>query len=69
MLDLPDVRRAVVVNATRNRAVALALAAPLEGRVVVRDTTGRVVAEGARRLAAGLHRIEVPAAGMLEVSR
>ena len=69
VLDLPDVRRAVVVNATRNRAVALALAAPLEGRVVVRDTTGRVVAEGARRLAAGLHRIEVPAAGMLEVSR
>jgi alpha-galactosidase len=69
VLELPDVRRALVVNATRNRAVALALAAPVEGRVEVRDTTGRLVADGPRRLAAGVQRIEVPPAGMLEVHR
>ncbi len=65
----PDVRRALVVNATRGRAVALALAAPFAGRVEVRDTCGRVIADGERRLATGLHRIEVPPAGLVEVSR
>ena len=69
VLELPAVRRALVVNATRRPGVTLALAAPLEGRLEVRDTTGRVVGAGPRRLAAGVHRIEVPPAGLLEVSR
>jgi len=67
VLPVPAVRRALVVNATRGAGVALELAAPLAGRLRVCDTTGRVLVDEKQSLAAGLHRIAVPPAGLLEV--
>lgn len=68
VLPVPEeVRRALVANATRGAAVALELAAAMRGRMRVRDTTGRVLVDEERTLAAGLHRIAVPPAGLLEI--
>jgi len=67
VLPVPAVRRALVANATRGAGVALELAAPLAGRLRVCDTTGRVLVDEKQSLAAGLHRIAVPPAGLLEV--
>jgi alpha-galactosidase len=67
VLPVPAVRRALVANATRGGAIALELAAPIAGRLRVRDTTGRLVFDEERRLAAGLQRIAVPPAGLLEL--
>jgi alpha-galactosidase len=67
VLPLPAVRRALVANATRGSAVTLALAASIDGRLRVRDTTGRLLVDEARNFAAGVQRISVPPAGLVEV--
>lgn len=57
-----------VVNATRGAGVILDCAADLgERTVTVRDTQGAVVAQRRQRLGAGLHRIEVPPAGLAAI--
>jgi alpha-galactosidase len=67
VLPLPPVRRALVANATRGPAVTLALSAAIDGRLRVRDTTGRLLVDEARNVAAGVQRISVPPAGLVEV--
>lgn len=59
---------AAVVNATRAPAVTLVCEAPLSRRVRVSDCRGQVVADGQRELGAGACRIEVPPAGLVELS-
>lgn len=57
----------LVVNASRGEAVTLAADRPLRRRVRVRDCRGSVVGDDERELAAGVHRIQVPPAGLVEL--
>ncbi|MDA3959544.1 MAG: alpha-galactosidase [Planctomycetota bacterium] len=57
-----------IVNASRYDAVALDLGHDLgERQVTVRDCCGVVVAQETRALGAGLHRIAVPPAGLVQI--
>jgi alpha-galactosidase len=67
VLPVPPVRRALVANATRGDRVTLAFEETTAGRLRVRDTMGHIVTDEARNFAAGVQRISVPPAGLLEV--
>jgi alpha-galactosidase len=58
-----------LVNATRHDGVLVELDAPWQGTLEIRDTTGRVRQQGELRLAAGLHRLPAPAAGLVTLLR
>ncbi len=58
-----------LVNATRDDGVLVELDAPWQGMLEIRDTCGRIVLSRAMRLAAGLHRLAVPAAGLASLLR
>jgi alpha-galactosidase len=58
-----------VINATRESGVVLDLPFSLDRATVATfDATGTVVSEAARALPAGLHRLEVPPAGLLTIA-
>jgi len=53
-----------LVNATRSDGLILDCATPLRRHVEFRDACGRIRSAGIMELAAGLHRLAVPAAGL-----
>jgi alpha-galactosidase len=59
-----DVDAVHLVNATRSDGVLISLEAPWQGSLEIRDTTGRIRQSQNVKLAAGLHQLPVPAAGL-----
>ena len=66
-LPAPLPARVGVVNATRVEGVTLLLGEAATRRVLVRDCRGRVVRDDRCDLDAGVRRVEVPPAGLLEL--
>ena len=67
VLRVPSVRHLLVANATRGDRVVLELERATAGHLRVRDAIGRSVTDEARNFAAGVQRISVPPAGLLEL--
>jgi alpha-galactosidase len=58
-----------IVNATRVAGVLVEVERDWQGRLAICDTTGKVLREDDVRLAAGVHRLAVPPAGLLSLRR
>ncbi len=66
-VNVPD--KCFVINGTRSNRVVLEVAADLGTRTVkILDVRGREVKTAALKLTAGVHRLEIPAAGLAQIT-
>ena len=67
IVELPAKAKVYLINATKDAHLYVNLSAPLKAKAVVWNTLGEVVREEEIDLGAGIHRIDVPRSGMIEL--